>query len=258
MDFKFEINDETKEFLKESTFEEISIGCSNSQVIKISKNNDVYFMKLAPLNDLKKEFNALNWLDGKLSVPKIILHSTTSNSEILITKALDGFMICSDYYINDPEKAIDLLVIAFKDILSVNINDCPFGVGIDYKLNLVKENVEKGLITGEYISEDILDKYNGVNGILDYLIENKFYDDKCFSHGDTSLPNIFVDENKFIGFIDVGECGIADKWFDLAICEKSIIRNFGENYVNLFYEKLNIKPDRFKIDYYLLMMNLYL
>ena len=72
------------------------------------------------------------------------------------------------------------------------------------------------------------------------------------------MPNIFALKDKFVGFIDVGECGIADKWFDLAICEKSIRRNYGEEYIRQFYNELNIVPDREKIDYYLLMMELYL
>ena len=70
--------------------------------------------------------------------------------------------------------------------------------------------------------------------------------------------NVFAKDNHFSGFIDVGECGIADRWFDLAICEKSIKRNYGEEYIPIFYQALGIVPDRFKIAYYLLMMELYL
>ena len=45
--------------------------------------------------------------------------------------------------------------------------------------------------------------------------------------------------------------------FDLAICEKSIKRNYGEEYISEFYNQLGIIPDRNKIDYYLLMMEVY-
>lgn len=79
-----------------------------------------------------------------------------------------------------------------------------------------------------------------------------------FSHGDTSLSNIFCKYGKFTEFIDVGECGIADKWFDLAICQKSIKRNYGIEAVDKFYQQLEITPDNDKINYYLLMMELYL
>lgn len=72
------------------------------------------------------------------------------------------------------------------------------------------------------------------------------------------MPNIFAIKDRLSGFIDVGESIIADKWFDLAIYEKSILRNYGQKYVDKFYESLNIKRDDFKINYYLLMMELYL
>ena len=238
--------------------EEINIGCSDSRVFKYKNGKMTYFLKIAKTGLLTREYNALSWLENKLDVPKVIKYEIYTDIEYLLTKSLNGEMICSDYYLKNPELAIELLVKAFSEIKKVDIENCPFNVGIDYKLNLIKDNVDKGLITGEFISDDILEKYNGVSGILKYLQDNKFNDEKCFSHGDTSLPNIFVNGNDFVGFIDVGECGIADKWFDLAICEKSIIRNFGKKYIDLFYGKLQIVPDRFKIDYYLLMMNLYL
>ena len=255
------MNELTKSILKlieKFEKEEISIGCSDSKVFKYTNGKITYFLKIAKIGLLTREYKALTWLDNKLDVPKIIKYEIYNDMEYLLTESLKGEMICSDYYVKNPELAIDLLVKAFSELKKVDIENCPFNVGIDYKLNLIKDNVDKGLITGEFITDDTLDKYNGVSGILKYLQDNKFNDEKCFSHGDTSLPNIFVNENNFIGFIDVGECGIADKWFDLAICEKSIIRNFGKEYVELFYKKLQIVPDRFKIDYYLLMMNLYL
>lgn len=92
----------------------------------------------------------------------------------------------------------------------------------------------------------------------DSLKESQFKEELCFSHGDLSLPNIFALNDEFSSFIDVGESGIADKCFDFAICEKSIKRNFGEECISKFYEELNIVSDREEIDYYLLMMELYL
>ena len=118
--------------------------------------------------------------------------------------------------------------------------------------------MKKGLVKNADLKEETLQKFGSVENLLKYLIDNQFEEELCFSHGDTSLPNIFALGNKFSGFIDVGECGIVDKWFDLAICEKSIKRNYGEEYISKFYKELNIIPDRNKLDYYLLMMELYL
>lgn len=193
-----------------------------------------------------------------MSVSEIVLFDNETENEFLITKAIPGEMVCSEKYLNNPMIALKIIKQAFDNIYSVDISDCPFNVSNKYKLSLIKNNVEKGLIKNEDLKSETLERFENVEGLLNYLINNQFEEELCFSHGDTSLPNIFSSNDKFSGFIDVGECGIADKWFDLAICEKSIRRNFGEKYISEFYKKLNIVPDRNKIDYYLLMMELYL
>lgn len=46
---------------------------------------------------LTQEFNALKWLNGKLLVPEIVMFESDDNAEFLITKAIPGEMVCSDY-----------------------------------------------------------------------------------------------------------------------------------------------------------------
>ena len=258
MKFNYKLSEKVLSFIENSALEEISIGCSDSQVFKIRKENKEYFIKISSIGNLTLEYKKLKWLEGKAKVPKIVLYDRTDDTEYLITEAISGKMVCSDYYRLNPNLGIKVIAKAFKEIYSINIDNCPFDVSIDYKLKLVERNVKNNLISENQIKKETLKKFGNMNNILQFLKDNKFVDEPCFSHGDTSLPNIFGLNDKFSGFIDIGECGIADKWFDLAICEKSIKRNYGEEYINKFYEELNIIPDRRKIDYYLLMMELYL
>ena len=258
MKFNYDLTDKVSEFIKNSDLEDIGIGCSDSQVIKVKKTQNTYYLKISKKGMLTSEFEKLKWLQGKLSVPKIILYDVSDNTEYLITESVQGEMVCSDYYINNPDVGIKVIADAFNNIYSVDIKNCPFDVAIDYKLSIIENNVKNKLIKEQDLKKETLEKYGSLDNILKYLKENKFYDGLCFSHGDTSLPNIFAYNNKFSGFIDVGECGLADKWFDLAICEKSIKRNYGEEFISKFYNELQIIPDRNKIDYYLLMMELYL
>ena len=258
MKFKYELTEQIKEFIIEAKLKEIGIGCSDSQVVQINKENQVYYLKMARKGLLTQEYNALKWLFGKFPVPEIVLFDDDSDNEFLITKAIAGEMVCSDRYLNDPAKSLKIIKEAFDKIYSVDISSCPFDVSNNYKLALVSENVRKGLVKNENLEPQTLKKYGSVENLLNYLINNQFEEELCFSHGDTSLPNIFALGDSFSGFIDVGECGVADKWFDLAICEKSIRRNYGEEYISKFYDELGIIPDRNKLDYYLLMMELYL
>ncbi len=257
MKIKYELTEKILKFIDNCSLEEISIGCSDSQVFKIKKENKEYFLKIAKKGMLTLEYKKLKWLEGKLKVPKIVLYDVSNDNEYLITESVAGEMTCSDYYISNPEIGIKAIVDAFKQIYSIDIKGCPFDVSIDYKLSVVENNVNNNLIREQDLNEEILKKYGSIKNILKFLKDNKFNDELCFSYGDISLPNIFAKEDKCVGFVDVGECGIADKWFDLAICEKSIKRNYGKKYIEKFYEELNIIPERDKIDYYLLMMEIY-
>lgn len=256
VEFRHNLTNSVKEFIAGAILEEISIGCSDSQVIKIIQGNEIYYLKMAKKGLLTKEYNALNWLSGRLEVPEIVTYDYNDKNEFLITKSLAGEMTCSDNYIKNPDLALKVIKEAFDKIYSVDISNCPFNASTNHRLSIIMDNVKNGLVKTENLSKEIIEKYGTVENVLKYLLDNRFPEELCFSHGDPSLPNIFGIDDKFSGFIDVGECGIADKWFDLAICEKSIRRNLGAEYVPKFYEMLNIKPDREKINYYILMMEL--
>lgn len=247
-----------KDFIQNFELEEMKIGCSDSQIFCIKKNDNNYFLKIMKKDMLVQEYNRLQWLQDKFPVPKIVMFHQENGFDFLITEEIAGEMLCNDYYVNDPEKALFVLKEAFQKISNVEISNCPFHVSNDYKLSCIRKNVKNGFVTNESLKEETLKKFGSVENVIKYLESNRFEEEKMFSHGDPSLPNIFGNKDSFVGMIDVGECGIADNWFDLAICEKSISRNFGREYVDKFYNMLNIKRDSIKVEYYLLMMELYL
>ena len=113
------------------------------------------------------------------------------NTEFLITKAISGEMVCSDYYIKNPDLAIKIIKEAFDNLYNVDISNCPFDVSNNYKLSLVEKNVNNGLVKDEDLKEETLKKYGNTKNLLQYLKDNRFEEELCFSHGDTSLPNIF-------------------------------------------------------------------
>lgn len=85
------------------------------------------------------------------------------------------------------------------------------------------------------------------------------------SHGDYCLPNIFVKNHRVSGFIDLGRCGKADKYQDIALCYRSLKHNFGGKFGTVpikydckeFFEILDIRPDWDKIRYYILLDELF-
>lgn len=257
MNHAYTFPDQISEFIQNSKLHEISIGCSDSHVIEIIKDTNIYFLKIMKSGLLKNEYEHLKWLNDKLPVPEIIMYITENGMDYLVTKKMDGEMLCSDYYVENPDIAIKVLGAAFNKIYSVDISDCPFDVSNDYKLSLVSKRVKEKKVTTEDLKESTRNRFGTVEKLLEFLENHRPKEELVFSHGDTSLPNVFGEKKEFKGFIDVGDSGIADKWFDLAICEKSIRRNYGEEYVKKFYNELKIKYNEEQISYYLYMMELY-
>ena len=84
--------------------------------------------------------------------------------------------------------------------------------------------------------------------LYDFLKTEKPEEELVLSHGDLGDSNIFVKDGKVSGFIDLGRSGRADKWYDMAFCVRSIREDIGEEqYVELFFDVLGIKPDWEKI-----------
>lgn len=74
-----------------------------------------------------------------------------------------------------------------------------------------------------------------------------------FIHGDLCLPNIFVNkDNEFIGFIDLDNSGLGDKWYDYSWLLWSLEYNLKSNkYNKILLNKLNLEFNKEKYDMYI-------
>lgn len=70
-------------------------------------------------------------------------------------------------------------------------------------------------------------------------------------HGDMCLPNIFMDDKRFYGFVDLGDAGLGDRHFDLYMATWSMGYNFKtDEYNEAFldaYGRDVIEADRFDL-----------
>ena len=251
---KFEIKGSNRlnEFLKDAgKIEKISIGC-NSTVYKIRKKSKVYYLKIA--DHLSSESIRLEYLYGKINVPEKVFYEKYNNKSYLLTKEVKGIMLCDEYYEKNPLIGIDIIVEAFNALYNIDYSDCVLDETLDKKIKDIESNFSN--IKESEIKKEILDRFHTKDAILKYIKGNKPKQIIGFTHGDMSLPNIFALDNHFSGLIDVGNAGLSDIYFDLVICEMSIERNYGPEYIDVFYDKLGIEKDEFKSDYYRILMSL--
>ena len=241
------------EFLKTATsIEKITIGCSGKKVYKIRKKSKVFYLKVA--NHLSNESISLDYLKDKVIVPEKVFYEKYNGMSYLLTKSLNGIMLCDDYFDDHIMEGIDIIVEAFNALYNIDYSDCVIDETIPVKIKRIEENI--GLIKEEDIKKEILDRFHTKQAILKYLKGNMPKQIIGFTHGDMSLPNIYACNGHFSGLLDTEDAGLSDIYYDLVVCEISIERNYGEEYVDVFYEKLGIEKDEFKSDYYRILLSL--
>ena len=72
-------------------------------------------------------------------------------------------------------------------------------------------------------------------------------------HGDYCLPNVLIEADSATGFVDLGELGVADRWWDLAVATWSVTWNLGPGYEDLFLREYGIEWDHDRVEFYRLL-----
>ena len=248
-----------KNFCINSKTNIIDIGCSGDKVTEVIKEDGIYYIKESAREKLDKEYFIYNYLKDTLPVPKVLFFLTDETKSVLITKKLEGEMICCDEIFDDMHHVIELAAKSLKILQSVDITGFPIYNSLSQKLALAKSNIEKKLVLTSDMNDNNQKRFKIIENAYKYLEENKIEEELCFSHGDLSIPNIFFKNDNISGFLDMGDAGVADKWYDIAILVKSLRRNYetkdAEEYL---FKCLNLKPDYKKIEYYILLTELFL
>lgn len=254
-----------QEFIDNKPYTIDNIGMSGNQVLIF----DNMVLKMEDnMTSVAEQVLLMKWLDGKLEVPKVIAYEEWNGKSFLLMSKIEGKMSCDIYYLEHPEILLDALVCGLKMLWEVDVSECPRVRDLDHVLKDARLQVENGLVDLDNVEPETFDE-NGFKNPMELLVwleENKPAFEPVFSHGDFCLPNIFLEDGKVKGFIDLERSGVSDKWNDIAICYRSLKHNFDGTYGGKVYkdfqpewlfEKLGIEPDWKKIKYYLLLDELF-
>ena len=243
------------------SFELDSIGQSGAQVrryadrvLKIQRTGE----------ESKREYEMLRWLCGKVPVPEFLAFERAGGFDYLLMSRLPGEMACSVRYLNAPEKLICLLAQGIKMLWQTDCRSCMVGDTLERKLYRARKRVESGQCDMENVEPDTYgpDGFRDPADLLDWLERNRPEEDLVLSHGDYCLPNVFLSDGQVTGFIDLGHCGVADRFQDIALCCRSLRHNLEETAhrpfdEDLFFRELGVERDAGKIRYYTLLDELF-
>ena len=215
-----------------------------------------------------REWEMLKWLRGRLPVPEVLAYTVENGVSYLLMSRLPGVMACDPYYMEKPELLTDLLARALEMLWAVDPWDCPRDCRLHMQLREARLRVEAGLVT----MEDAEPETYGASGFRDpedlllWLEQNPPEERPLLSHGDFCLPNLFLEGDRITGFLDLGRCGVADPWRDIALGWRSLLHNAegvydGRRYPGFHQEDLfrvlGISPDPERLRYYILLDELF-
>lgn len=261
----FDIPYNIKNLIHEEMYSIDDVGMSDSTVIVF---NDKILKIQTISEEAENEIRVMELLQGKLPVPKVLGYERDDRKIYLLMTKVPGDMACSDKYMKDPELLTTILAEGLQMLWNVDINDYPYTWNLEKKLQIAKYAVVNNLVDIEDAEPYTFGEngFKNPNHLLEWLINNKPEEELVLSHGDFCLPNIFLENGKVSGYIDLGRAGIADKWQDIALCYRSLLHNFGGKYTGIKYqgfnadrlfEKLGLEPNWEKIRYYILLDELF-
>jgi len=233
-----------------------SVTVYDDLVLKVDRNID----------KSRKTAAVMQWLEGRIPAAQLIAHEITGGKSWLLMSKVAGKMCCNKYYMEQSEVLLRGLTDALKLLWSTDSTGCPRTTTISDLLKEAEYRVEQGLVDVENTEPDTFGPggFRNPEHLLHWLTDNKAESHLSLSHGDFCLPNIFMDQGRFSGFIDLDDFGIGEKWRDIALCWRSLKHNCDGHYGNIYnidpnclFDLLEIQPDWDLIHYHLLLDELF-
>ena len=251
---KEELPYDLREKISDMFFTRTDTGESGAKVYKVSSEAASYYLKIeTAAGELEEEYQKTRWLRGKLEVPSVLYYGEDNKNKYMLLTEIKGKILCDKEYIMNPVAAVKMLAQGLVKLAGVDTDSCPFDNRLEKKLEKAAENVRLNRV--DMINWEETTKFSDPESLLNYLYKNRPTENELtFTHGDYCLPNIMGKQDDIAGFIDLGRTGIADIWQDIALCMRSMHRNFGtRKYEELLLEYLGRKQDKEKLEYYILL-----
>ncbi len=252
-----------RKYIDNQEYSEDNVGMSDSRVL-IFQDKVLKIQKRTSETD--NENNMAKWLENSIPVPKILAYCVESETAYTLMSKITGKMLCDETYLNNPKTLIHIAAEGMKLLWNTDISDCPYKVSrLEERLKEARYNVENGLVDEDNVEPETFGPggFSNPMELLCWLEHNRPEEDIVLTHGDFCLPNIFANEDRLSGFIDIGKMGPADRWQDVAIALRSLKHNFDGIFATgvqrfdfepkMLLDELGIEMDEEKNRYYMLL-----
>ena len=189
-------------------------SCSDRARVYFIDRDDGFFLKRAPLGDLREE-QAMTEVFGRLGLGPEMLAYVQSAEDWMLTRRIPGED--GTHYLDSPELLCSVLGSAFRSLHDHGLAAAGEHTLPDRTAGTL-EGAERGLAAGVFNDYLRTDRY-GIGSPEDAraVLANAgtAFRPSCLIHGDACLPNVMILDGRFSGFIDCGAAGFGNRHSDL-------------------------------------------
>ncbi len=206
---------------------------------------------------LTAEAARTHWAKAQqVPVPAVVDTGSDGTVEWLVTTGLPG-RPATDPTLGDRAAVAVALAHGLRRLHEIApAHRCPFDFRIPSALAHVRRRAEAGDIDP---AEDFDDEHRHLD--LDAALRElerlrPDTEDLVVCHGDYCPPNALITNGHVTGYVDLGELGVADRWWDLAVATRAVTGNYGPGLEDLFLDAYGAPPDPHRQAFYRLLYDL--
>ncbi|HTU39358.1 MAG TPA: aminoglycoside 3'-phosphotransferase [Acidimicrobiales bacterium] len=202
---------------------------------------------------LSAEAERMIWAAPYLPVPEVVACTRVGAVGILITEAIPGCDATHPAWRDDLPALVSALGRGLRSFHeAVEEEWCPFRFDVARALDHVARRVAAGTIgAADFHPEH--ERFSAASALAELVATAPPHEDLVVCHGDYCPPNVLLEDGRVTGYVDLGELGVADRWWDIAVGAWSTGWNYGPEFEPLFYESYGVEPDPERIAFYRLL-----
>jgi aminoglycoside 3'-phosphotransferase II len=184
-----------------------------------------------------------------IAVAEIKEYGCVNGVEFLRTKAVLGYHVDATDSPYDNDIVIGVFASMLRTLHAAPTRNCRSHRPTAELVQIA----EQRFLAGHVDIDDFDDARSNVDPVelIRYLKRAMPTEDLTVTHGDATGSNILIVSPEPSGvFIDVGRSGIANRWYDLALAERSIRDRWGDAAVTDFFDRYGLRPDPGKLEYF--------
>lgn len=198
------------------------------------RTDDSRYIKYGPRNEetsMAGEAARLRWAGPYTPVPRVLEQGEDADLEWIVTAAIAGASAVAPRWIAEPALAVRAVGEGLRALHNaLPVASCPFAWDVPGR---IANAAVRGIRVPDALQEP---------PPIDLLV---------VCHGDACCPNTLIgDHGRWVGHVDFGALGVADRWADIAVAAMSTGWNYGPGWEDALVEAYGLEPDRERLAYY--------